>query len=66
MKRKFSNFSFKKRAAEKAVARANDEERLQSGQVSPAVMSRVNSGHLRGVRYNGPSKRIQALVAEMD
>ena len=66
MKPKVSNFSFKKRAAEKAVARANDEERLQSGQVSPTEMARVNGGHLRGVRYNGPSKRIQALVAEMD
>ena len=66
MKPKNSKFSFKKRAAEKAVARANDEERLQSGQVSPAMMARVNSGHLRGVRYKGTSKRIQALVIEMD
>ena len=66
MKPKVLNFSFKKRAAEKAVARANDEERLQSGQVSHAEMARVNGGHLRGLRYKGRSKRMQAMVTEMD
>ncbi len=63
MKPKGAKFSFQERAAAKAVARANDEERLQSGQVSPAVIARVNGGSLRGLRYKGPSKRIQAIVA---
>jgi len=62
MKPKLPNFSFKKRAAEKAAARANDEAKLKSGQVSSAVMARANGGSLRGARYKGPSKRIQALV----
>lgn len=63
MKSKASKFSFHKRSAEKAAARASDEARLQSGEVSPAVMARANGGLLRGARYKGPSKRIQALVA---
>ncbi len=62
MKPKVPSFSFQKRASEKAAARANDEEKLQSGQVSPAVMARVNGGNLHAVRYKGPSKRIQAMA----
>ena len=63
MKPKASRFSFKDRAAEKAAARARDEELLRSGQVSHADMARANGGSLRGARYKGPSKRIQALAA---
>ena len=63
MKQKVSNFSFKNRAAQKAAARAIDEGKLNSGQVSLSVMARVNGGHLRGFRYKGPSKRIQALAS---
>jgi hypothetical protein len=48
MKPKLSNSSFKKRAAEKAAARANDEAKLKFGRVSSAVMVRANSGSLRG------------------
>jgi hypothetical protein len=57
-----SNFSFQERAAEKAAARAKDEEKLQSGEVSHAAMARANGGYLRGARYKGPSKRLQALA----
>lgn len=63
MKPKVPSFSFKERVAEKAVARARDEELLRSGKVSHADMSRANGGFVRGARYIGPSKRIQALVA---
>lgn len=58
-----SEFSFQNRAADKAAARSMDEEKLSSGQVSPGAMARANGGSLRGARYKGPSKRIQALVA---
>ena len=63
MKPKAPRFSFKDRAAEKAAARARDEELLRSGQVSHADMARANGGSLRGASYKGPSKRIQALAA---
>ena len=63
MKPKASRFSFKDCAAEKAAARARDEELLRSGQVSHADMARANGGFVRGARYKGPSKRMQALAA---
>lgn len=56
-------YSFARRAAEKAAARAKDEADLRSGAVSPADLARVNGGQVRGVRYVGPSERIQRLVA---
>jgi len=65
MKPKAPRFSFKDRADEKAAARARDEELLRSGQVSHADMARANGGSLRGARYKGPSKRIQALAASL-
>ncbi len=63
MKQKDSEYSFLERAAEKTASRASDEEKLQSGETSPAEMSRKNGGSLRGARYKGPSKRIQALAS---
>ncbi|MFG6562167.1 hypothetical protein [Sulfitobacter sp. 1A15299] len=63
MKPKAPRFSFKDRAAEKAAARERDEELLRSGEVSPADMARANGGFVRGARYKGPSKRMQALAA---
>ena len=65
MKPKAPRFSFKDRAAEKAAARARDEELLRSGQVSHADMARANGGFVRGARYKGPAKRIQALAASL-
>ena len=56
MKPKAPRFSFKDRAAEKAAARARDEELLRSGQVSHADMARANGGSVRGVRYKGPAE----------
>jgi hypothetical protein len=52
-------FSFQARAAEKAAARADDEARMRSGEVPPAVMARANGGSLHGARYKGPCKRLQ-------
>lgn len=63
MKPQGPKFSFQERAAAKAAARAKDEELLRSGHVSHAAMARANGGSLRGSRYKGPSKRIQALAA---
>lgn len=65
MEPKVPRFSFKERAAEKAAARKRDEELLRSGEVSHAEMARANGGFVRGVRYKGPAKRIQALVAKL-
>lgn len=65
MKPEVVYFSFKKRAAEKAAARAIDDAKLKSGEVSRAEMSRINGGHVRGCRYKGPSERMRAL-AESD
>ena len=65
MKPKAPRFSFKDRAAEKAAARERDEELLRSGQVSHADMARANGGFVRGARYKGPSKRMQALAASL-
>ena len=63
MEPKMPRFSFQERAAEKAAARERDEELLRSGQVSHADMARANGGSIRGARYKGPAKRIQALAA---
>ncbi|MFG6534810.1 hypothetical protein ACGYK5_13295 [Sulfitobacter sp. 1A16787] len=65
MKPKEPSFSFKERAAEKAAARKRDEELLRSGEVSHADMARANGGSVRGARYKGPAKRIQALAAKL-
>lgn len=65
MKPKVPGFSPKERAAEKAAARARDEELLRSGGVSHADMARAIGGSVRGVRYIGPAKRIQALAAKL-
>lgn len=65
MKPKAPRFSFKDRAAEKAAARERDEELLRSGEVSPADMARANGGFVRGARYKGSAKRIQALAASL-
>lgn len=65
MKPKVPRYSFQERAAEKAAARERDEELLRSGQVSHADMARTNGGSVRGARYKGPSKRIQALAASL-
>jgi len=61
MKLNANEFSFQKRAAEKAASRAQDEEDMKSGKVSRAEMARINGGSIRGVRYVGPSKRIRHL-----
>jgi hypothetical protein len=66
MKPKVPEYSFSARAAEKAAARAVDEEQLRSGKVSRADMARANGGFIRGARYIGPSKRIQALAAKLE
>ena len=63
MKPEVVYFSFEERAAEKAAARAIDEAKLKSGEVSRADMARANGGHVRDMRYKGPSKRMQALAA---
>jgi len=65
MKSKAPSFSFKERAAEKAAARDRDDELLVFGEVSHADMARANGGSIRGVRYKGPAKRIQALAAKL-
>lgn len=62
MKLEDPTFSPQERAAQKVAARARDEEQLRSGKVAPAKMARINGGSLRGSRYKGPSKRIQALA----
>ncbi len=64
MEPKASEFSFEDRAAEKSASRANDQEKLLSGEVSRAEMSRINGGYLRDVRYVGPSKRIRDLAED--
>lgn len=68
MKPKVPRFSFRERAAEKAVTRAEDEVRLSSGEVSHADMARSNGGRLRGGRYKGPQsafRRLQPLCDPM-
>jgi hypothetical protein len=65
VKPKAPEYSFSARAAEKAAARAVDEEQIKSGKVSRADMARINGGS-RGARYIGPAKRIQALAAKPD
>ena len=66
MKPKVPEYSFSARAAEKAAARAVDEEQLRSGRVSRADMARANGGFIRGARYIGPAKRIRALAAKLE
>ncbi len=66
MKPKAPEYSFSARAAEKAAARAVDEEQLRSGKVSRADMARINGGSLRGARYIGPAKHIRALAAKLE
>lgn len=56
-------YSFARRAAEKAAARAKDEADLRSGAVAPVETARLNGGGVRNVRYVGPSIRIQRLAA---
>lgn len=63
MKPKVPRYSFKERAAEKAAAR--DEALLRSGEVAHADMARANGGSVRGARYKGPAKRIQALATKL-
>ncbi len=66
MKPEVVYFSFSERAAEKAAARAIDEAKLLSGEVSRAEMARANGGHVRGFRYKGPSERMRAFAASED
>ena len=66
MKPKAPEYSFSARAAEKAASRADDEEKLRSGEVSRADMARINGGSIRNVRYISPSKRIRALAAKLE
>jgi hypothetical protein len=65
MKPEASHFSFAKRAAEKADARERDEAKMASGEISRAVIARVNGGSLRGpTRYVGRSQRSRAFRAD--
>lgn len=58
-------YSFRRRAAEKAAARAKDEARLADGSITPAELTREN-GMLRGkVTYKGPSLRMQRLAKKL-
>ncbi len=66
MKPEVVYFSFSERAAEKAAARAIDEAKLRSGEVSRADMARANGGHVLGFRYKGPSERMRALAESED
>jgi hypothetical protein len=60
-----SEFSPQDRAAAKAASRAQDEAMLSAGQISRGQIARANGGSLHGVRYNGPSRRIQALAGSL-
>jgi hypothetical protein len=59
-----THFSFQKRVADKAAARAKDEQDLRSGVVSAAQLARINGGGLlQKVQHAGPSLRIQRLAS---
>jgi hypothetical protein len=62
MKPEVRRFSFERRAAEKAAARAKDEVALQSGMMAPDKMARVNGGSVRDVRRVGPAARIRRIA----
>ncbi|MGI3169907.1 hypothetical protein ACRARG_12180 [Pseudooceanicola sp. C21-150M6] len=56
-------FSFRRRAVEKAAARARVEARLADGSVTPAELSHENGMLIRAkVTYKCPSDRMQRLA----
>ncbi|WP_146681717.1 MULTISPECIES: hypothetical protein [unclassified Thioclava] len=57
------HFSFEKRAAEKAAARAKDERDIRSGVVSAAKLAHENGGGRRKIKLLGSSARMQKLAS---
>lgn len=58
------HFSFEKRAAEKAAARAKDERDIRSGVISTAQVARDNGGGRHKIELLGLSDRMQKLASQ--